>query len=131
MQPPSHEISRPLIELVLGAAEKAQPGEACGVLLRGSRGELVALELPNRSGATDRFLMAPEDLAPLLAGRPWVGTWHSHPAGPAFPSSWDQDAVWEKGLCMIVSRENPKDPFQVSLWTLLKGAYSLLERVSI
>jgi proteasome lid subunit RPN8/RPN11 len=95
-------------------AREGHPFEVCGLLFgrrEGERVEIVdARRCPNaaRERAHDRFEIAARDLMAadreaLERGLALVGTWHSHPDGPATPSKLDRAAAWPGGVHAIVS----------------------------
>jgi desampylase len=93
------EVTRAALGRVLRAAEDAMPEEACGLLLgRAGRIEQV---VPARNVHPDperRFEIDPQALvdahrAAREGGPEVVGYYHSHPTGPAEPSSTDREVA--------------------------------------
>jgi proteasome lid subunit RPN8/RPN11 len=88
------------LEAVVGHCRRELPNEACGIL--GGRGGRVESVHPVRSArpSPSRFVMDPAAQFAALdelsrAGREVVGIYHSHPGGPAAPSSVDvEQACW-------------------------------------
>lgn len=101
-----------LMERIEERAERAYPGEGCGVLLGGRDGsDRVVRELaeaPNAwSGRDDRYAVDPDLLRELQeredAGGPVVlGFYHSHPEAEPVPSSTDREHAWPWYLYLIV-----------------------------
>lgn len=81
----SFEITEEMREVMVRAAARAYPREACG-LIKGSHVE----ELPNDAGADSEFGIHSENVrwfAENYGG--YDGVWHSHPRGSAEPSQRD------------------------------------------
>jgi proteasome lid subunit RPN8/RPN11 len=103
----------------------AYPAEGCGFLLgaRGGDGDVVVarqLPVPNRREADGssgfRYLIGPNELRAAEreaggAGLLVVGTYHSHPDAPAWPSPYDAEHAWPwyGYLIMSVVRGVPRE----------------------
>lgn len=98
---------------IVGAARRAAPLEACGVLV-GRAGGAATEVRRQRLGRNvhdrpvDRFQLAPEDLLAAERearrdGLEVVGIWHSHPSSAAVPSEVDRGAAWDGYSYLIVS----------------------------
>jgi proteasome lid subunit RPN8/RPN11/predicted GIY-YIG superfamily endonuclease len=89
-------VSRAVIEAMLTHAEQSAPQEACGLLL--GEGERITQARPAANIAPDpvrHFEIDPQALvdahrAARSGGPQVVGYYHSHPAGPAEPSTTDR-----------------------------------------
>lgn len=84
-------------------AGRDKPNEACGLVLRGEGGALVAHETRNAAADPQRFFQIPpeEVLAAKKAGH-LVGYYHSHPEGDHTPSPADMSNAEEVGLPCFV-----------------------------
>jgi proteasome lid subunit RPN8/RPN11 len=88
------------LETIVEHCRRELPNEACGIL--GGRGGRVEGVHPVKSSSTSpvRYVMDPDEQFRALdaiscAGRELVGIYHSHPDGPATPSSIDlEEALW-------------------------------------
>jgi len=101
-------ISRELIGRLLEEAAAAQEREVCGLLL-GSEGRIeAALPVPNAAAnPADSFMLDPPrhlaaSRAAREAGTTIVGSYHSHPAGPAVPSPADAEQAGEQGRYWLI-----------------------------
>jgi len=96
---------------LLRARERAQPLEACGLLVGCTSGDrtqvLRAVRLPNRARDPKRFSLCPtswmrvEGAARRLA-LTIVGPWHTHPDQTAQPSQLDYQHGWPGRPNLIV-----------------------------
>jgi proteasome lid subunit RPN8/RPN11 len=84
-------------------ARRAAPAEACGLVVRTGGGELTAVPGRNVSeGPEEAFTLDPaawieaEELGEVVA------LYHSHPATPAVPSSWDRGSCDRSGLPWLI-----------------------------
>jgi len=97
-------ISAEVLESCLIGAQESHPNEFLG-LLAGSKGKEIIL--------ADRLYLAPlsysdegsvsfdEFNMPIAMGV--VGTFHSHPTGPALPSRADLKLFSQKGACHLIA----------------------------
>ena len=97
-------------------AQAAWPAE-CAAILGGHRasppadGHLTIRQLvvvPNRSAATDRFVIDPADFAAALRAfadrdQQWLGFAHSHPGGSTALSTIDRRELWTGCLQTIIA----------------------------
>jgi proteasome lid subunit RPN8/RPN11 len=105
---------RALVDELLRQGRARYPGAACGVLL-GISGETPAVEAsrPGRTvagadGAATCAAPTDEDIreadrAGAGKGLAVVGTWHTHPDGPAEPARWDMAGIRAGRISLIVS----------------------------
>lgn len=118
-------------------AREAAPHEACGVLLGRREGERIEV-LEVRAGrnvatrAARAFELHPEDhlafeLEARRLGLEVVGVWHSHPRGPARPSTTDRASAWDGWLHAIVGRD-ARGEFEVRVWRVRGEAWDELAR---
>lgn len=105
------EVTRAVVERILDEAALAHPRECCGILL--GEGETVRAIEPaaNVHSAPERhFEIDPQTLIDAYraarAGGPCVmGYYHSHPAGPARPSSVDRALAVHDGRVWAIAAE--------------------------
>jgi proteasome lid subunit RPN8/RPN11 len=105
-------IARDALRQVTNAAEAAYPGECCGLLVgrvhpNGTVEAVRAHAAANLGKQPNRFEIDPRlwvDLARALGKGPLkvVGLYHSHPDGPAQPSSVDLEAAWGEELVWLI-----------------------------
>jgi proteasome lid subunit RPN8/RPN11 len=105
--PPPHReamnrllIGAPKLAAISNAAAAAWPHEACGLLVGRRDGDAISvrqiLTVPNVADTPERrFEVEPVALlaahrAAREAGEEILGSWHSHPDGPARPSATDR-----------------------------------------
>jgi proteasome lid subunit RPN8/RPN11/molybdopterin converting factor small subunit len=126
-------LARPARELLLEAAARRYPHEACGVLAGITDGARTlawsAEELRNAHPARtrDRYrLDAGEELAAWERARALgfelVGIWHSHPDHPARPSETDRAAAWE-GWSYAIASVSAEGVRELRSWRLSAGAF--------
>lgn len=113
-------LARAHLKVIADAAERAYPGECCGLLVgRGGGGDALevtrVVESPNLAGTEapaggrrDRFEVDPEirlRLQSELEGGPEriIGLYHSHPDHAAQPSAHDLESVWEPELVWLIT----------------------------
>lgn len=79
-------ITDEMKQVMVNAARRAFPSEACGVIAGG-----VCYELKNRSDdPTKGFRLLGQDIARVAARvGGYAGVWHSHPSGSPIPSRVD------------------------------------------
>jgi len=103
---------------IVDAAEAAYPGECCGLLvgrdMPGGVEVTRAHASANLGKQRDRFEIDPRlwvDLSRALGKGPQkiVGLYHSHPDGPAQPSSTDLEAAWGEELIWLIVSVGGKD----------------------
>ncbi|RMF12222.1 MAG: hypothetical protein D6757_09980 [Alphaproteobacteria bacterium] len=133
-------IARSLLAVAEAAADAALPAEACGLLVGRHAGDDLWIEsllvTPNRAPAAlraRRFRIDPAMHAALQrrlrgTGSEIVGVFHSHPQGPARPSTEDlASARPECPLMLILSRAgDPAGDWQA---TIHSGAHRLAWRI--
>lgn len=93
-------MSGAALESIVSHCRRELPNEACGIL--GGRDGRVESVHPVRNASADpsRFAMDPTEQYRALeavsrAGRRLTGIYHSHPAGPAVPSTVDvEESCW-------------------------------------
>jgi len=110
MSPRAIAIDRRIRRALLDHARREQPLECCGLLLgRGRRVGWIAV-MENRARSRARFRIDPKthiDLRRALrAVSPpveIVGVYHSHPAGPAWPSDTDvREACYPEWVYVVI-----------------------------
>jgi proteasome lid subunit RPN8/RPN11 len=98
---------------LLRARDRAQPAEACGLLVGvSSAGESLvvrAVRVRNRAGAR-RFSLCPQgwmqvERAAQRQNLQVLGPWHSHPDQPAVPSKLDLAHGWRERPNLIVGTD--------------------------
>ena len=99
---------------LLRARERAQPAEACGLLLGVRSGDealvVRAVRVRNRAGGAQRFSLCPQgwmrvELAARQQNLEVLGPWHSHPDQPAMPSALDLAHGWHERPNLIVGTD--------------------------
>lgn len=99
---------------LLRARDRAQPAEACGLLvgLRAADDCLVvrAVRVRNRASSAQRFSLCPAgwmrvERAARRQGLDVLGPWHSHPDQPAVPSGLDLAHGWPGRPNLIVGTD--------------------------
>jgi proteasome lid subunit RPN8/RPN11 len=109
-------IPRSIREAMIAHALEGLPFEVCGIL--GGTGSVVSSIHPTRNlkESSTHFLMDPrEQIAAMeslrLQGLEVLAFYHSHPAGPAYPSIEDvRLALYPDVVTVIVSLESRKNP---------------------
>lgn len=103
-------LPRPLVNKLLGQAQRAADNEVCGLI--GAKGESPVQVYPvsNIANAPDkRFEMDPKEQIAAMkhmrkAGQELFAIYHSHPHSPAKPSKEDIDeAGYPETLYLIIS----------------------------
>jgi proteasome lid subunit RPN8/RPN11 len=135
-------IGRAELRQIADAAEAAYPGECCGLLVgvqhkNGVHEVKRVAPSRNLGKARDRFEIDPQlwvDVTRAHRGGAMrvVGLYHSHPDGPAQPSSIDLEAAWgEELVWLIVSvagdGASPGQAVQVSAHLLDHGGRQFSE----
>jgi proteasome lid subunit RPN8/RPN11 len=93
------------LEAIVDRCRRELPREACG-MLGGREGRVESVHpVKNTSPEASRYAMDPAGQFRALeaihgAGRELVGIYHSHPVGPALPSSLDRDAACWPGTSL-------------------------------
>lgn len=78
-------ITNEMKRVMVDAAKRCHPKEACGVVAGGH-----CYELPNQSDDTGHFWLRAEDIARVAADHGgFTAVWHSHPSGVRTPSRTD------------------------------------------
>jgi proteasome lid subunit RPN8/RPN11 len=105
-----------LLDQILAHVRAAYPNEACGLISgRSGVGERF-IPMKNAAASPERYAMDPAELIQTLrslreVGEDLMAICHSHPSGPAVPSSRDvQEANYPDAVHIIVSLENPDQP---------------------
>jgi proteasome lid subunit RPN8/RPN11 len=119
-------FARSLLQCVADHAEAACPHECFGFLL-GSFGEgSIQAAVPGRNANIcrphDRYEMDPQEfLRAQMEAEGWggevVGFYHSHPDGPATPSTVDSERAWGEYLYLIIPVAEGRAG-QARLWQL-------------
>ena len=109
-------IAADLFDQILDYVKAAFPNEACG-LIAGRNGMGVRfIPMRNTAASSVRFEMDPAELVRALrsfreVGEELTAICHSHPFGPATPSSRDiNEAAYPDAVQIIVSLETPGNP---------------------
>lgn len=104
-----------LLDRVAAHAERSHPEECCGVLVGEGRRVERIVEADNVASGDRRrrYEIAPEVLLAVHKearrdGREVVGYYHSHPGGPALPSSFDLEHAWPETSYLIVELEHAR-----------------------
>jgi proteasome lid subunit RPN8/RPN11 len=121
-------LSPGILDEVIWHAKSAYPKEGCG-LIAGIAPSLVGVRLipmTNIAESASEFEMDPAELTNTLrdlrnSGEELAAIYHSHPHGPARPSSSDiQRAKYPKAAHLIVSLADPERP-QVAGFRIIDG----------
>lgn len=109
-------LPRACVDQIVEHARRESPRECCGILAgRGDRVERV-YRVTNREPGTARYFMDPEEQYRVMrdidsAGLELLGTYHSHPATPAYPSPTDVSlAFYPEAVYLICSLAGAKPP---------------------
>ncbi len=111
MAPQAITLRRAHWEQMQRHAERESPLEACGLVAGQEYMGQQIFEIRNELSSPVRYRMAPkEQLAAFLAieeaGWELLAIYHSHPGGPAFPSSSDlSEAAYIEAIQLIWSPE--------------------------
>ncbi len=104
------------------------PEEACGML--GGRGEQVELVVPitNQARSPVRFYMHPVEMLAAFerfeqSGMELIAMFHSHPAGPAYPSETDIREFVYPGTAVLIWSPEAADGWQVRGFRIESGAF--------
>jgi proteasome lid subunit RPN8/RPN11 len=120
-------VARAALDSIVAHARAAHPAECCGLLI-GKASEITGA-VPTRNIAADpnRFLIDPKDhidgrREARRRGLEVLGFYHSHPQGPAAPSSVDQaEAAYPGHIWLIVSVAT--EPVDVRLFQFEGGRF--------
>jgi proteasome lid subunit RPN8/RPN11 len=104
-------VSRVALAEMLAGAARAAPEECCGILL--GRGSRIERAIPTANVAEDRtrhFEIDPQALvdahrAARVGGPQVIGYYHSHPGGPAAPSTTDREQAAHDGSVWAIVGE--------------------------
>ena len=104
-----------LLEQVIENAKQCYPAEGCGLLVgRGTATRFIPVS--NIRGSETEYEMDPAELIAGLrdarnSGEALIAIYHSHPRGPARPSTNDiQRAYYPEAAHLIVSLAEPERP---------------------
>lgn len=113
-------LGRLLREGILQACRSALPNEACG-LLAGIEEPTLAIAVRNADQSPSSFSMEPEQQILAFSeidmrGLELLATWHSHPGGPAIPSTKDQriGALYPDAAMLVISLA--QEPPEIRGW---------------
>jgi proteasome lid subunit RPN8/RPN11 len=115
-----------ILEQVTEHARTAYPNEGCGLLV-GNRSAERFIPMKNIAASASDYEMDPAELIHVLrelrnSGEQLIGIYHSHPQGPATPSTKDiQRAYYPEAAHLIVSCEDLKRP-RVAAFRIIDGA---------
>jgi proteasome lid subunit RPN8/RPN11 len=119
-------IGQALLTAMIEQLQAAYPLEACG-LLGGEEGRALRLyPVDNRMQSAIHFEMDPlQQVRAMLdieaQGMVLAAVYHSHPNGPARPSSLDvAQAYYPEAVQIIVSLETPQQP-EVRAFSIVDG----------
>jgi proteasome lid subunit RPN8/RPN11 len=105
-----------LLEKMVEHAQACHPREACGLLIGHGSAAARFVPMDNVLAGESEFDMDPRQLAATFrslrqAGEEIVAIFHSHPKGPAVPSSRDiERAYYPEAAHIIVSLAEPNHP---------------------
>lgn len=108
------QIGAQLLEMMEGAAWRALPDEACGLLLgeiqegAASISQIVVTDNVSEADTTRSFEIDPAihlllQKAARVGGAEIIGVWHSHPGGLAAPSDQDRARSLEKDWLWLIT----------------------------
>ncbi len=105
-----------LIAAMIEHARNELPNECCGVLI--GRDGIFERVIPITSvhPAPDSYVMSPEEQIEIFtelgkSGESFLGIYHSHPDGPAFPSGMDiRLAFHPEAVYLIISLQDRRRP---------------------
>jgi proteasome lid subunit RPN8/RPN11 len=109
------QIPSPIWEAVMAHARFCAPEECCGLLAADGDGSIrFAYPLTNSYHSPVRFNIEPAEMFGALRhaesnGWELAGSFHSHPAGPAYPSPTDQAEAAEPGWLYLVASLRPSE----------------------
>jgi proteasome lid subunit RPN8/RPN11 len=105
------------------------PEEACGMLGGREEKALAILPISNQAHSPVRYYMDPVE---MVNGFHWmeeqdmdlIGTFHSHPKGPAYPSETDIREFMYPGTAVIIISPDDEDSWQVQAFLIRENTYS-------
>jgi proteasome lid subunit RPN8/RPN11 len=108
-------ISRAVLDDIVGHAWDSRPLECCGLLIGDDTHVVDSLRARNLAASATRYLIDPADhirarRAARTRSLEVVGFYHSHPKGKAFPSPRDiLEASYREALWVIVGLRDDDD----------------------
>jgi len=106
-------LSRPDLEAIIRHALAEAPNEACGILAgKGDRVERVYC-LENADHSPTTYSLTPDGLmlaAELESAGRLLAVFHSHVAGPAYPSPTDRKQAWWDVRYVVISLTEKGQP---------------------
>ena len=117
-------VDAAVIAAVVDHAAIAAPREACGVVVGADDRAVSSIPITNRAGSDDAFLMDADELLGALmgldaTGEAVVGTYHSHPRGPAIPSVTDRAGAVPGWTLVVVGVDG-----SVRAWLPVPGGFA-------
>jgi proteasome lid subunit RPN8/RPN11 len=120
-------ITRSMLAQMITEARAGHPLEICGIIAGVGNTALELRPMRNADPAPRvRYALDPhEQLAAFEAfdARGWnlLGIYHSHPAGPRYPSESDiAESYYPEAVYFIISLDGPDAP-DVSAWQIIDG----------
>ncbi|MEE4339467.1 MAG: M67 family metallopeptidase [Erythrobacter sp.] len=126
------EVTREAADAMLAAARAAHPNEACGILLgAGERIEAFSRTVNVHDRPARHFEIDPQALidahrAARSGGPQIVGYFHSHPEGPAEPSSTDRAQAASDGRVWAICGEG-----ELAFFRAVEGGFETLSSTII
>jgi len=108
-------LSPGILEQVVEHATTAYPEEGCGLLVGHNSGQRF-IPMKNITASVSDYEMDPAELIHVLrelrnSGEQLIAIYHSHPQGPATPSTKDiSRAFYPEAAHLIVSLADPDNP---------------------
>jgi proteasome lid subunit RPN8/RPN11 len=100
-------IRQGVLAAIVAHAREDLPHECCGLLV-GTPG-FIESAVPTRNArrSPTRFLIEPADQVRVMrearaSGRQIIGAYHSHPAGPPYPSETDLAELYDTTLVHVI-----------------------------
>lgn len=116
MQNETLTLAAHLIEAMIEHARNELPNECCGVLI-GRHGVFErAIPITSIHPSPDSYFMSPEEQIEIFtelgtSGESFLGIYHSHPDGPAFPSGMDLKLAFHpEAVYLIISLKDRNHP---------------------
>ncbi|OGV74165.1 MAG: hypothetical protein A3K19_21065 [Lentisphaerae bacterium RIFOXYB12_FULL_65_16] len=109
-------IRQTVYDIMLAAARRVAPLEACGLLAGREGHATTCYELVNADGSSEHYSMRPEEQFAAAKdmrakGQKLLAIWHSHPASPARMSDEDLRLAYTPGVVyVILSLVRPEAP---------------------
>lgn len=124
-------LPEPVFAAMSSHALRCQPEECCGILFGRRRGQRVIARIASEvrncaiGNRTNTYEIDPQAVlnavcAPRTDGNRLIGFYHSHPDGPAVPSTMDQRLAWPDCFYVILALQPGADP-GISAWRMLEG----------